>query len=154
MDVRTFEIRRASRHPGWVDVLTCDVRVFAMHQGEWPREGPVTLFDADGGCAARLFEPPGTPGDVVVTRPGQVRHSVRRAMAPRGTGHWNVYRGDGLAMSVFGDILAAHAIVAQDARVVAEVTAEGLGEYSVLCRWRVDPPLVLGIVLAIDHLGR
>ena len=153
MEARKFEIRRVSHRPGWVDVLTGDVRVFAMHQGGWAREGPVTLFDADGGCAAWLSEPPGAPGEVVVTRPGQVRHSVRRAMAPRGTGHWNVHRGDGLAMSVFGDMLAAQAVIQQDARVVAEVTAEGLGEYSVVCHWRVDPPLVLAVVLAIDHLG-
>lgn len=153
MDVKTFEIRMATHRLGWVDVLTSGVRVFSMHQGGWPREGPVTLLDCDGGRAAWLSEPPGMPGEVVVTRPGQARYAVRRAMAPRGTGHWSVHRGDVLAMSVFGDLLAAHAIVEQDARVVADVTAQGLGEYTVVCRWRVDPPLVLAIVLAIDHLG-
>jgi len=153
VDVQRFEIRRAAGNSEWVDVLTHHVRVFRMQQGRWPRAGQVTLFDADGGCSAWLTQPPRTTGVVVVDRAGHRRHTVRRAMAPHGTGHWNVYRDDSLAMAVFGDMLAAHAIISEDGRVVADVAADGLGEYSVTCRWGVDPPLVLSVVLAIDHLG-
>lgn len=58
---------------------------------------------------------------VLVDRAGQRRHTVRRAMAPHGTGHWSVYRDDGLAMAVFGDMLAADAIISEDGRVVLAV---------------------------------
>jgi hypothetical protein len=153
VDVQRFEIRRAAVDPGWTDVFTNHVRVFRIGQGLWPQQGRVPLLNADGGCSVWLTEDPRHPGVVVVDRLGQRRYTVRRAMAPHGTGHWTVSHRDALAMEVFGDMLAAHAIVSQDARVVAEVAAEGLGEYSVTCQWGVDPPLVLGVVLAIDHLG-
>ncbi len=153
MDEQRFEIRRAAANAGWVEVFTHEVRVFRIQQGRWPGVGPVTLLDADGGCSAWLSQTPRHHGVVVVDRPGRRRLSVRRAMAPRGTGHWSVHDDDRLTMAVYGDMLAAHAVVLQDAHVVADVGANGLGEYSVTCRWGVDPPLVLGVVLAIDHLG-
>lgn len=153
MTVQRYEIRRSAAQPGWVHVSTRHIRVFTINQGRWPQEGQVTLFDVDGGSAAWLVQPPRTPGEVIVSRPGRAQYSVRRAMAPRGTGHWNVYTRETIAMAVFGDMLAARAIVQMDSRVVADVTAQGLGGYTVDCHAGVDPPLVLGVVLAIDHLG-
>ena len=119
-------------------------------------EKVVVVRDPEGRLAAALNEQ-NTPGGraVVVVRRGDVFATVRPVQEAGYPRRWAVTVGTGSPITVAGDLTKCPSRLVAEGHRIAETTVDpGVGSYRLVVPRPQDTTLVLGTVLAIEHLVR
>jgi uncharacterized protein YxjI len=137
-------------------VRLCDTVVFEVDHRADRLEHVVVVRDSEGRLAVALNELI-TPGGrvVVMQRPGEASAAVRAVREAGRPRRWKVTLGAGTTITVGGDLTQRPVRFVSGAQVVAETSVEeARRQYRVVVRRPQDTLLVLGTVLAIEHLAR
>jgi hypothetical protein len=133
-----------------------ETTVFEIEHQADRLENVVVVRDPEGRLAAALNEQI-TPGGraVVVVRPGDVFATVRPVQEAGYPRRWAVTVGTGSPITVAGDLTKCPSRLVAEGHLIAETTVDpGVGSYRLVVPRPQDTTLVLGTVLAIEHLVR
>jgi hypothetical protein len=133
-----------------------ETTVFEIEHQADRLENVVVVRDTEGRLAAALNEQI-TPGGraVVVVRPGDVFATVRPVQEAGYPRRWVVTAGTGSPITVAGDLTRRGIRLFSGGHLIAETTVDpGVGSYRLVVPCPQDTALVLGAVLAIEHLVR